>query len=166
MKRASNEILNDDTKKKNRNNKQILNSLENSEFSAHSQEIDQNVDHELIHHNSVLRKKFPSREERFRRDIQRKIQSYVKELREKGKDSKEILRLKKKFKMKLLKGDRKFDLEELEFTDIEIICKDCNMLFIFSAKEQKFYKGKGFSPAVRCKTCTNAKKNRMSYLNA
>ena len=43
--------------------------------------------------------------------------------------------------------------------DIKIICKDCGEEFIFSVREQEFYKQKGFeNQPVRCKTCRDKKK--------
>lgn len=43
--------------------------------------------------------------------------------------------------------------------DIEIVCEDCNEIFIFSINEQKFYADKNFVRPKRCKTCRNIRKN-------
>lgn len=37
--------------------------------------------------------------------------------------------------------------------DKELTCSDCNGLFIFSAREQKFFEDKGFIPPKRCVSC-------------
>lgn len=43
--------------------------------------------------------------------------------------------------------------------DKTLICKDCNMEFIFSEGEQAFYKEKGFeNEPQRCPECRKAKK--------
>ena len=43
--------------------------------------------------------------------------------------------------------------------DIEITCKDCGNKFLFTVKEQEFYKEKGFnSKPVRCNVCRKRKK--------
>lgn len=42
--------------------------------------------------------------------------------------------------------------------DIKIVCKDCGNEFTFTAREQEFYKEKGFSNPVRCKECREKRK--------
>ena len=43
-------------------------------------------------------------------------------------------------------------MEELK--DKTIVCKDCGQEFIFSVRDQNFYKEKGFEhEPVRCKEC-------------
>ena len=43
--------------------------------------------------------------------------------------------------------------------DKKIICRDCNSEFVFTEKEQDFYKEKGFdNDPVRCPDCRKAKK--------
>ncbi len=43
--------------------------------------------------------------------------------------------------------------------DKTLICKDCNMEFVFSEGEQAFYKEKGFeNEPQRCPECRKAKK--------
>ena len=43
--------------------------------------------------------------------------------------------------------------------DIKITCKDCGEEFVFSIKEQEFYKQLGFeSQPVRCKACRQKRK--------
>merc|ERR1711934_799925 len=100
----------------------------------------------------------PSRAEKVRRDKQRKMQAYVKELREKGTDETTIKRLKRKFK----NNDHK---SSSGFTDEEIECKDCGNMFLFSAREQAFYEKKGYSAMVRCKSCIQSKKERMALFD-
>ena len=47
----------------------------------------------------------------------------------------------------------------MEFTDKTIICKECGKEFVFSAKEQEFYKQKGLEhEPKRCKDCRQKKK--------
>lgn len=43
--------------------------------------------------------------------------------------------------------------------DKTIACKDCGKDFVFSVREQEFYKEKGFTnEPVRCKECRDKKK--------
>ncbi|MCQ2911004.1 MAG: zinc-ribbon domain-containing protein [Clostridia bacterium] len=47
--------------------------------------------------------------------------------------------------------------------DIKIICKDCGEEFIFSIRDQEFFKQQGFnSQPVRCKSCRQKKKAAMN----
>lgn len=41
--------------------------------------------------------------------------------------------------------------------DRDIICVDCTTKFVFSEKEQDFFKGKNFQDPKRCKTCRKAR---------
>ncbi len=44
--------------------------------------------------------------------------------------------------------------------DKKIICKECGKEFIFTVREQEFYRDMGFNnEPVRCKECRDAKKN-------
>ena len=45
-----------------------------------------------------------------------------------------------------------------DYTDKNIVCKECGKTFILSVGEQKFYDGKGLSYPVRCKECRARKK--------
>ena len=113
-----------------------------------------------------MNKMFLSREERARRDLQRKLQTYSLELRTKGMTAGEVKKNLKKMKQRILSGKgTQISQSEIEFEDLNIVCKDCDETFTFSAKEQAFYKKRGFSPAVRCKVCINAKKDRMERFN-
>lgn len=43
--------------------------------------------------------------------------------------------------------------------DKTIVCKDCGKEFVFTVREQEFYKEKGFTnEPVRCKECRDKKK--------
>ena len=43
--------------------------------------------------------------------------------------------------------------------DKKIVCKDCGTEFVFTVREQEFYKEKGFTnEPVRCKECRDKKK--------
>ena len=43
---------------------------------------------------------------------------------------------------------------------IEIICKDCEMPFEFTAGEQEFYRENSLNPPKRCPVCRIRKKQR------
>ena len=46
-----------------------------------------------------------------------------------------------------------------EFEDRLLSCEDCGAQFIFSAKDQAYYKEKGFAhPPKRCRACRQARK--------
>lgn len=51
--------------------------------------------------------------------------------------------------------------------DKTLKCKDCGAEFVFTVREQEFYKEKGFSEPQRCKPCRDARKfsngNRRSF---
>lgn len=42
--------------------------------------------------------------------------------------------------------------------DERLTCADCGREFVWSAREQEFYKEKGFQPPKRCKECSRARK--------
>ncbi|HWT73565.1 MAG TPA: zinc-ribbon domain-containing protein [Mobilitalea sp.] len=45
--------------------------------------------------------------------------------------------------------------------DKVIVCKDCKAEFVFTEREQEFYKEKGFdNEPVRCPNCRKAKKQQ------
>ncbi len=47
----------------------------------------------------------------------------------------------------------------MEFQDKTIKCVDCGTEFVFSARDQEFYKEKGFTnEPKRCRECRNKKK--------
>ena len=49
-------------------------------------------------------------------------------------------------------------LQEIEaMNDQFITCVQCNTEFKFSAKEQEYYKNKGFNPPKRCPQCRKNK---------
>lgn len=51
--------------------------------------------------------------------------------------------------------------------DIKIICKDCGEEFVFSVREQEFYKQQGFeNNPVRCKACRNKRKAERASFTA
>ena len=45
--------------------------------------------------------------------------------------------------------------------DKKIVCRDCGKTFVFTVRDQEFYKEKGFTNElqVRCKDCRNARKH-------
>ncbi len=57
--------------------------------------------------------------------------------------------------------------EDPEFDDKEILCVDCNKSFIWTVGEQIFFRDKGLqNPPKRCKTCKQAKNERLAAINA
>ncbi len=53
-------------------------------------------------------------------------------------------------------------LEKIYEDDIVIKCKECGEDFIFTRREQEFYKSKGFNDAP--KRCYECRKNRKKYI--
>ncbi len=52
-------------------------------------------------------------------------------------------------------------MDSNEYTDITLVCKDCNSEFVFTAGEQAFYAEKGFdNQPVRCPACRKARKQQ------
>lgn len=52
-------------------------------------------------------------------------------------------------------------MENNEYTDMVLTCKDCGAEFVFSAGEQAFYEEKGFdNKPVRCPNCRKARKQQ------
>lgn len=50
--------------------------------------------------------------------------------------------------------------------DKKLICKDCNSEFVFTEREQEFYKEKGFeNDPVRCPECRKARKQQRNQYN-
>ncbi len=48
------------------------------------------------------------------------------------------------------------------FEDKELICKECDKRFLFSAKEQEFFKHKGFQhEPARCPDCRKQKRQQL-----
>lgn len=46
------------------------------------------------------------------------------------------------------------------YEDKNLVCKDCNQEFVFTAGEQEFYESRGFeNEPQRCKPCRDARKN-------
>lgn len=51
-------------------------------------------------------------------------------------------------------------------TDKTIVCKDCGQEFVFTVREQEFYKEKGFeNEPVRCKACREKRKSERNSRN-
>ena len=47
----------------------------------------------------------------------------------------------------------------MSFTDRELVCADCGATFTFTASEQEFFAGKGFTnDPKRCQDCRTARK--------
>lgn len=49
--------------------------------------------------------------------------------------------------------------------DKKIICQDCDKLFVFSIKDQKFYEKMGFGTPIRCKECREKRKQDIEFRN-
>ena len=139
-----------------------------SDFGGIQQDtnIDNTEDNADMQYKKKINKQLPTRAERLRRENQRRIQTYVAELRTQGYNKKDIDKLKKKAKKKLQFIQKDIPISSVisDMSDQTISCRDCEQDFIFSAREQVFYKEKGFTPAIRCKECTAAKKERMSWV--
>ena len=45
-------------------------------------------------------------------------------------------------------------------SNIKLTCQDCGEEFIFSERDQQFYKEKGFETPKRCRYCRQKKKER------
>lgn len=118
---------------------------------------------DLQKHDKQLKNKLPTRQERQRRENQKKMQTFVAELRAQGKTKKEIDRLKKKVKAKLehIQPNQEF-VSVVALGDIQLSCRECSADFVFSLQEQHFYQERQFPPPVRCKECSAAKKVRMA----
>lgn len=43
-------------------------------------------------------------------------------------------------------------------TDKTLTCFDCHKPYVFSARDQEFFAGKGWTPPKRCKPCREANK--------
>ncbi len=51
-------------------------------------------------------------------------------------------------------------MDDKQYTDETLVCKDCGNEFVFTSGEQAFYAEKGFNnKPQRCKDCRDAKKN-------
>jgi len=49
--------------------------------------------------------------------------------------------------------------------DTKIKCQDCGEEFVFSIKDQEFYKKHNYVPPKRCKSCRNARAIRQNKIN-
>lgn len=59
------------------------------------------------------------------------------------------------------------NVSETEFNDTPIFCIDCEKEFIWSSGEQQFFYDKGLkNPPKRCKSCKQAKNERIAAINA
>lgn len=47
----------------------------------------------------------------------------------------------------------------MPYTDKTLTCQDCGQQFTFSADDQEFYSGKGYSEPKRCPSCRAARKS-------
>lgn len=56
---------------------------------------------------------------------------------------------------------------QAELTDCEIVCNDCRSAFVWTSGEQLFFRDKGLqNPPKRCKTCKQAKNERIAQIVA
>ncbi len=57
--------------------------------------------------------------------------------------------------------------DDVELKDTDILCIDCGEYFVWSAGEQLFFRDKGLvNPPKRCKTCKQAKNERLAAITA
>ena len=62
-------------------------------------------------------------------------------------------------------SNQKTFARQIEFEDTEILCIDCEEIFVWSGGEQLFYHDKGLkNPPKRCKTCKQAKNQRLAAI--
>jgi len=45
-----------------------------------------------------------------------------------------------------------------QYQDLEVHCKDCDSMFLFTVGEQAFFDDKGFTPPKRCQECRKKKR--------
>ncbi len=50
-----------------------------------------------------------------------------------------------------------------EFQDKQLTCVDCGGTFLWSTKEQAFFRDRGYSEPGRCQMCRQAKKERQLH---
>ena len=63
--------------------------------------------------------------------------------------------------------NRKTFADECDFSDVDIICIDCDNEFIWTGGEQIFFRDKGLkNPPKRCKDCKQAKNERLASIAA
>lgn len=58
--------------------------------------------------------------------------------------------------------NEKTERTESKYQDIELTCIDCELSFIFTAGEQRFYSSKGLSMPKRCQPCRKARKDSIA----
>jgi DNA replicative helicase MCM subunit Mcm2 (Cdc46/Mcm family) len=51
-----------------------------------------------------------------------------------------------------------------DFVDQTIVCKDCGAEFIWSASGQRFFKEKGYTQPMRCRSCREKKRERTAQM--
>lgn len=137
--------------------------FERTEIKEPDHEVEKTQDDDVQRHEKQLKNKLPTRQERQRRENQKKMQTFVAELRAQGKSKKEIDKLKKKVKAKIkyIQPNQEFS-SVVSLGDMQLSCRDCSADFVFNVQEQHFYQEKQYPPPVRCKECTAAKKVRMA----
>ena len=63
--------------------------------------------------------------------------------------------------------NKKTFADDVELADTEILCIDCGEYFVWSSGEQQFFRDKGLvNPPKRCKTCKQAKNERLAAITA
>ena len=48
----------------------------------------------------------------------------------------------------------------MDFADKNLTCADCGESFVFTAKDQEFYAGRGFTEPKRCPECRRMRKEK------
>ncbi len=67
----------------------------------------------------------------------------------------------------LIDFNEKTFAKEIKFQDKNILCIDCGQEFVWSTGEQEFFCDKGLTnPPKRCKTCKQAKNERLAAITA
>ena len=48
--------------------------------------------------------------------------------------------------------------DDQQFTDRDIVCRECRTTFVFDAREQQFFAQQQWRPPIRCHACRRAAK--------
>jgi CxxC-x17-CxxC domain-containing protein len=60
---------------------------------------------------------------------------------------------------------RRIIAKQIEFEDADILCIDCGEVFVWTGGEQLFFHDKGLkNPPKRCKSCKQAKNDRLAVI--
>lgn len=63
-------------------------------------------------------------------------------------------------KMKIIKSLEDLKIDDIQFEDKKIVCKDCGQEFTFTVGEQQFFAENNLVEPKRCKACVKARRNK------